>query len=111
MVATVRPGARGRSGVLEETAARLLHADGVAVTAVDIEPANEDMPELRPGTAAARVELTTAAGTRDVVVSAGYGLKLAVTAGGPVRVGGEVMERAPGPGPGEDGHAPLLLPS
>ena len=50
------------AGVLEETAARLLHAAGVAVTAVDIEPANEDVPELRPGMAAARVELTTAAG-------------------------------------------------
>ena len=50
------------AGVLEETAARLLHAAGVAVTAVDIEPAKEDVPELRPGMAAARVELTTAAG-------------------------------------------------
>jgi hypothetical protein len=47
-------------GVLEETAARLLHAAGVAVTAVDIEPAGEDVPELRSDTAAARVELTPA---------------------------------------------------
>ena len=31
------------AGVLEETAARLLHAAGVAVTAVDIEPAGEDV--------------------------------------------------------------------
>ena len=30
------------AGVLEETAARLLHAAGVEVTAVDIEPAGED---------------------------------------------------------------------
>ena len=99
------------AGVLEETAARLLHAAGVAVTAVDIEPANEDVPELRPGTAAARVELTTAAGTRNVVVSAGYGLKLAVTAGVPVRVADEVMDRLAVPVQGDDVHAPFLLPS
>ena len=73
-------------GVLQETAARLLDAAGVAVTAVDIEPAGEDVQELRPDTAAARVELATAAGTRHVQVSAGYGLKLAVAAGAPVRV-------------------------
>jgi hypothetical protein len=73
-------------GVLEETAARLLHAARVAVIAVDIEPAGQDVPELRSDTAAARVELATAAGTRHVTVSAGYGLKLAVTAGAPVRV-------------------------
>jgi hypothetical protein len=57
------------AGVLEETAARLLHAAGVAVTAVDIEPAGEDVPELRSGAAAAWVELATAAGTRHVTVS------------------------------------------
>ena len=38
------------AGVLEEAAARLLHAAGMGVTAVDIEPAGEDVPELRPGT-------------------------------------------------------------
>ena len=51
------------------------------MTAVDIEPAGEDVPELRPGTAAARVGLATAAGDRHVTVSAGYGLKLAVGPG------------------------------
>ncbi|MGH3238529.1 MAG: hypothetical protein ACRDOH_35785, partial [Streptosporangiaceae bacterium] len=56
------------AGVLEETAARLLGAAGAAVTAVDIEPAGEDVPELRSDTAAARVGLATAAGTRHVVV-------------------------------------------
>jgi hypothetical protein len=40
------------AGVLEETAARLLHAARVAVTAVDIEPAGEDVPELRRATPA-----------------------------------------------------------
>jgi hypothetical protein len=63
------------AGVLEETAARLLHAAGVAVTAVDIEPVGEDVPELRSDTAVARAVLATAAGTRHVTVSAGYGLK------------------------------------
>ena len=99
------------AGVLEETAARLLHAAGVAVTAVDIEPAGEDVPELRSGTAAARVELATAAGTRHVPVSAGYGLKLAVAAGAPVRVADAVMDRLAVPVHGEDVHAPFLLPS
>jgi hypothetical protein len=58
------------AGALEETAARLLHAAGVAVTAVDIEPVGEDVPQLRSDTAAARVELAAAAGTRHVKVSA-----------------------------------------
>jgi hypothetical protein len=105
--------ARGavRAGVLEETAAQLLHAAGVAVTAVDIEPAGEDGPEPRPGTAAARVGLATAAGTRQVTVSAGYGLKLAVAAGAPVQVADAVMDRLAVPVHGEDVHAPFLLPS
>jgi hypothetical protein len=98
------------AGVLEETAAGLLHAAGVAVTAVDIEPAGEDVPELRSDTAAARVGLATAAGTRQVTVSAGYGLKLAVAAGAPVRVADEVMDRLAVPVHGEDVHAPFLLP-
>ena len=98
-------------GVLEETAARLLHAAGVGVTAVDIEPVGEDVPELRSGTAAARVGLATVAGTRQVMVSAGYGLKLAVAAGAPVRVADAVMDRLASPVHGEDVHAPFLLPS
>ena len=97
------------AGVLEETAARLLHAAGVTVTAVDIEPAGKDVPELRP--AAARVGLAAAAGTRQVTVSAGYGLKLAVAAGAPVRVADEVMDRLAVPVHGEDVHAPFLLPA
>ena len=99
------------AGVLEETAARLLHAAGVAVTAVDIEPAGQDVPELRSDTAAARVELATAAGTRHATVSAGYGLKLAVATGAPVRVADEVMDRLAVPVQGEDVHAPFLLPA
>ncbi len=99
------------AGVLEETAARLLDAAGVAVTAVDIESAGEDVPELRSDTAGARVGLATASGARHVMVSAGYGLKLAVAAGAPVRVADEVMDRLAVPVQGEDVHAPFLLPS
>jgi hypothetical protein len=99
------------AGVLEATAVRLLHAAGVAVTAVDIEPAGEDVLEMRQDTAAARVGLATAAGARHVMVSAGYGLKLAVAAGAPVRVADEVMDRLAVPVHGEDVHAPFLLPS
>ena len=97
------------AGVLEETAARLLHAAGVRVTAVDIELASEGVPELRSGTAGARVGLATGAGTRHVMVSAGYGLKLAVVAGAPVRVADAVMDRLAVPVQGEDVHAPFLL--
>ena len=99
------------AGVLEEMAARLLHAAGVAVTAVDIEPASEDVPELRSDTAWARAGLATAAGTRHVMVSAGYGLKLAVAAGVPVRVADAVMDRRAVPVQGEDVLAPFLLPA
>ena len=99
------------AGVLEETAARLLHAAGMAVIAVDIEPASEDVPELRSDTAAARVELATAAGDRHVLVSAEYGLKLAVAAGAPVRVADAVMDRFAAPVQGEDVLAPFLFPA
>ena len=97
-------------GVLQETAARLLDAAGVEVTAVDIEPAGEGVQELRPDTAAARVELATAAGTRHVQVSAGYGLKLAAAAGAPVRVPDAVMDRLAVPVQGGDVLAPFLPP-
>ena len=97
--------------VPEEIAARLLHAAGVGLTAVDIEPAGEDVPELHPDTAAAQVGLATAAGDRHVTVSAGYALKLAVVAGVPVRVADAVMDRLAVPVHGEDVHAPFLLPA
>ena len=99
------------AGVLEETAARMLHAAGVVVAAVDIEPAGEDVLGLRSDAAAARVELATAVGTRHVTVSAGYGLKLAVVAGAPVRVADAVMDRLAVPVQGEDVLAPFLVPS
>ena len=49
--------------------------------------------------------------TRHVTVSAGYGLKLAVVAGAPVRVADAVMDRLAVPVQGEDVHAPFLLPA
>jgi hypothetical protein len=99
------------TGVLQETAARLLHAAGAEVTAVDIEPASEGVPELRPDTAAARVELATAVGARHVQVSAGYGLALAAAAGAPVRVADAVMGRLAVPVQGGDVLAPFLPPA
>jgi hypothetical protein len=99
------------TGVLQETAARLLHAAGVRVTAVDIEPASEDVRELRSGTTVARARLATAGGPRQVLVSAWYGLALAAASGAPVRVPDEVMDRLAVPVQGEDVLAPLLPPA
>jgi hypothetical protein len=95
------------SGLLE-TAVRLLRAAGTAVSAVDIEPASDDVPELRWDTVTARVGLATATGTRPVTVSAEYGLALAAVAGAPVRVADKVMDRLAVPVPGEDMLAPFL---
>jgi hypothetical protein len=98
------------SGVLE-TAVRLLRTAGTAVSAVDIEPASDDVPELRWDTVTARVGLATAAGTRPVTVSAEYGLALAAVAGAPVRVADEVMDWLAVPVEGEDMLAPFLHPA
>jgi hypothetical protein len=98
------------SGLLE-TAARLLRTAGTAVSAVDIEPASDDVPELRWDTVTARVGLATATGTRPVTVSAEYGLALAAVAGAPVLVADEVMDRLAVPVPGEDVLAPFLPPA
>ena len=98
------------SGLLE-TAVRLLGSAGTAVSAVDIEPASDDVPELRSDTVTARVGLATAAGTRPVAVSAEYGLALAAVAGAPVRVADTVMDRLAVPVEGEDMLAPFLPPA
>ena len=95
------------SGLLE-TAVRLLRAAGTAVSAVDIEPASDDVAELRWDTVTARVGLATATGTRPVTVSAEYGLALAAVAGAPVRVADKVMDRLAAPVEGEDMLAPFL---
>jgi hypothetical protein len=99
------------NGHWQETAARLLHAAGVAVTAVDIEPASEDVPELRSDTVTARVRLATADGARHVLVSAAYGLALAAVAGAPTGVADEVMDRLAVPVQGGDVLAPFLRPA
>jgi hypothetical protein len=99
------------AGVLQETAAQVLQAAGVRVTAVDIEPAGEDVRELRSGTAAARAMLATANGPRHVRVSAVYGLALAAAAGAPVRVADAVLDRLSVPVQGEDVLAPFLPPA
>jgi hypothetical protein len=99
------------SGLLE-TAVRLLRTAGAEVSAVDIEPASDDVPELRWDTVTTRVGLATAPGTRrPVTVSAEYGLALAAVAGAPVRVAGEMMDRLAVPVPGEDMLAPFLPPA
>jgi hypothetical protein len=97
------------SGLLE-TAVRLLGTAGTAVSAVDIEPASADVPELRSDTVTARVGLATATGTRPVTVGAEYGLALAAVAGAPVQVADEVMGRLAVSVPGEDVLAPFLPP-
>ncbi|HXT91177.1 MAG TPA: hypothetical protein VN714_18145 [Trebonia sp.] len=98
------------SGLLE-TAVRVLRTAGTAVSAVDIEPASDDVPELRWDTVTARVELATATGTQPVTVSAEYGLALAALAGAPVRVADKVMGRLGVSVPGEDMLAPFLPPA
>ena len=98
------------SGLLE-TAVRLLGTAGTEVSAVDIEPASDDVPELRSDTVTARVGLAAATGTRPVTVSAEYGLALAAVAGAPVRVADAVMGRLAVPVPGEDILAPFLPPA
>jgi hypothetical protein len=98
------------SGLLE-TAVRVLRTAGTEVSAVDIEPASDDVPELRWDTVTARVGLATATGTRPVTVSAEYGLALAAVAGAPVRVPDAVMDRLAVPVPGEDMRAPFLPPA
>jgi hypothetical protein len=97
------------SGLLE-TAVRLLRTAGTPVSAVDIEPASDDVPELRWDTVSARVGLGTAAGTRPFTVGIKYGLALAAVAGAPVRVADELMDRLAVPVEGEDVLAPFLPP-
>jgi hypothetical protein len=108
LLALVERPARGvaMGGVLQ-TVARLLDVAGVTVTAVDIEPVGEDVPELRSDTVTARVGLATAAGDRHVVVSAEEGLALAAVVGTPVRVTDAVMDRLAVPVEGEDVLAPF----
>jgi hypothetical protein len=107
-----RPAAdAGEASGLLETAVRLLRTAGTAVSAVDIEPASDEVPELRGDTVTARVGLATATGPQPFTVSAKYGLALAAVAGAPVRVAGKVMDRLAVAVPGEDMVAPFLPPA
>jgi hypothetical protein len=96
------------AGALEETAARLLDAVGVTVSAVDLNVTSPDAMELRSADVSARVELSTASGTRHVMLSAGYGLALAAASGAPVRVADSVMDRLAVPVTDEDLLTPFL---
>jgi hypothetical protein len=98
------------SGLLE-TAVRLLRTAGTPVSAVDIEPASDDVPELRWDTVTARVGLATGTGIRPFTVSAKYGLALAAVAGAPVRVPDELMDRLAVPVEDEDVLAPFVPPA
>ena len=66
---------------------------------MDIEPASDDVPELRWDTVTARVGLATATGTQQFTVAAKYGLALAA---------GALEEVAPDE-VGADGPLALLL--
>jgi len=101
-------GSAETADMLQETAARLLAAGGVQVTGVDIEPAGADVAELRSDTVVTRVGLATAAGDRQVVVTAGYGLALAAAAGAQVRVADELMDRLAVPVSADDVLTPFL---
>jgi RNA polymerase sigma factor (sigma-70 family) len=70
----------------EQITSLLLSVAGAGVTGVDVD-------ELGPGVTAARIELATASGTRQVTTRLADGLALAATAGAPVRVARAVMDR------------------
>jgi hypothetical protein len=99
------------SSSLLETAVRVLRAAGTEVSAVDIEPTSDDVPELRWDTVTVRAGLAAATGTRPVTVPPKYGLALAAVAGAPVRVADAVMDRLAVPVDGEDMLAPFLPPA
>jgi bifunctional DNase/RNase len=87
--------------VPEELASRLLRAAGSTVTAVDIE-------ELGPEATAARIELNTPSGPRQVMGRLADGLAMAAAAGAPVRVAGPVMDRLAVQVRGDDLLGPFL---
>jgi RNA polymerase sigma-70 factor (ECF subfamily) len=87
--------------VPEELASRLLRAAGATVTAVDID-------ELGPEVTAARIELDTPRGPRQVMGRLADGLALAAAAGAPVRVADPVMDRLAVQVHGDDLLGPFL---
>jgi RNA polymerase sigma factor (sigma-70 family) len=90
---------------VDELTARLLRAAGASVTGVDIDEIGPEMPP------AARISLSTAAGTRHVTARIAEGLAVAVAAGAPVRVAEEVMDRLAVPLPDDDRPVPLPEPA
>ena len=83
---TAEPAAAVQAQTADELTDRLLRAADARVTAVDID-------ELGPEVTAARIELTTPAGTRHVTARLPDGLAIAITAGAPIRVADVVMDR------------------
>ena len=84
----------------DELTDRLLRAADARVTAVDID-------ELGPEVTAARIELTSPAGTRRVTARLPDGLAIAITTGVPIRVADAVMDRLAVPmGAGRAGSPP-----
>jgi RNA polymerase sigma-70 factor (ECF subfamily) len=69
-----------------ELADRLLRAAGASVTRIDID-------ELGPEVTAARIQLASRAGARQVTARLAEGLAIAVATGAPVRVADGVMDR------------------
>jgi len=81
-----QPAAAAQAQTSDQLTDRLLRAASARVTAVDID-------ELGPEVTAARIELTSPAGTRHVTARLPDGLALAITAGAPIRVADAVMAR------------------
>jgi RNA polymerase sigma-70 factor (ECF subfamily) len=88
---------------VDELTARLLRAAGASVTRVDID-------EIGPEVAAARIDLVTRAGPRQVTARVAEGLAVAITAGAPVRVAEPLMDRLAVPLP-DEGPVPLPEPA
>ena len=93
--------APGELNVAEDITCSLLDAAGASVTGVDID-------ELGPEVTAARADLTTVSGTRQVTMRLADGLALAAAAGAPVRVAEPVMDRLAVPVRGSDLLTPFL---
>jgi hypothetical protein len=93
--------------VPEELAVRLTDAAGGSVTGVEIYPVTAHPGEVNADTCAARIEL----GARHVTASLDQALTLAVVAGAPVRVDGEVMDRLAVPVPADDPAASFRSPA
>jgi hypothetical protein len=96
------------AGVPEELGTRLLRAAGATVTGVDVGMTASDAGELATETAAARIEVASPAGPRQVTARLGLGLAVAAAAGAPVRVPGEVLDRFAIPVAGDDLLGPIL---